>query len=114
MQEGALDVYTTSIQMKKNRPGLMLTCMCKTEEKERFLSLIFHHTTTLGVREYECRRYKLTRRMRENDTLYGPVRVKKSSGYGVEREKLEYEDLARIAREQNLSLREVKEIIGNR
>lgn len=106
--EGALDVYTMPIGMKKNRSGILFTCMCKKEDKDKMLSLIFKHTTTLGVREYESKRYTLHREMVEKETPYGKVCVKKVTGYGVAREKAEYEDLAKIAREQGLSIEEIR------
>ena len=65
------------------------------------------HTTTLGVREFPCRRYTLSRAAKRVNTPYGAVRKKVSSGYGVHREKYEYDDLANIARENNLSLAEL-------
>lgn len=105
---GALEVYTIPIGMKKSRPGTLLTCMCRCNDKEKMVSLIFKHTTTLGIRESISRRYTLTRTMKEHETPYGVVREKVSEGYGVCREKLEYEDLAKIAREQGMSLEEVK------
>lgn len=108
MEAGALDVYTTSVQMKKNRPGIVLTCMCRNEEKEKFLQLMFQHTTTLGVREYTCRRYGLKRKTESRQTVLGEVHVKRTEGYGVLREKVEYEDLAKLAREKGFSLLEVK------
>lgn len=111
MREGALDVYTTSVFMKKNRPGFVLTCMCNKEEKEKFLQLIFKHTTTLGIREYTCNRYGLEREIRNVQTHYGPVRMKESRGYGIIRRKLEYEDLVHIAEEHNQSLEDVQEEI---
>ena len=104
---GALDVYTTAVGMKKNRPGILLSCMCKAEKREKMLRLIFLHTTTLGVREYHCNRYTLHRSMHTVDTPYGSVRVKRVSGWGVTREKAEYEDLAKIAREQGIALRDI-------
>ncbi len=113
MEEGALDVYITSIGMKKSRPGVMLTCMCPTSEKERFTSLLFRHTTTLGIREYTCRRYTLNRKSETLSTPYGPVRVKTASGYGISRKKAEYEDLKRIADETGLSLREIRKQIAH-
>lgn len=58
---GALDVYFTNIGMKKSRPGVKLTCMCREKQRERMLECIFKHTTTLGVREYACKRYELGR-----------------------------------------------------
>ena len=114
MKEGAFDVYTTNIQMKKNRPAIMLTCMCAKEDREKFLTLILKHTTTLGVREYTCKRYGLKREIREVETIYGTVRVKVASGYGITKEKPEYEDMARIAKEKKISLAEIeKEIYKN-
>lgn len=114
MEEGAFDVYTTNIQMKKNRPAVMLTCMCAKEDREKFLTLILKHTTTLGVREYTCKRYGLKREIREVETIYGTVRVKVASGYGITKEKPEYEDMARIAKEKKISLAEIeKEVYKN-
>ena len=107
LSAGALDVFCTPIQMKKSRPGVMLTVLCDTEQKETMCSLLFCHTTTLGVRETRKRRYTLKRSIRTLSTRYGEVRRKRAEGYGVTREKIEYEDLARIARAQNLSLAEV-------
>lgn len=104
MDNGALDVFTTAIGMKKSRPGIMLTVLCRSEDKEKLLPLIFRHTTTLGVRENTLRRYTLNRRVETIQTPYGPVRQKVATGYGVERKKYEYEDLARLVREHNLSL----------
>lgn len=111
MREGALDVYVTPVQMKKNRPGWVLTCMCPREDKDRFLRLMFRHTTTLGVREYVCRRYGLERSVQVRQTPWGEVRVKQSRGYGVDREKAEYEDLAGIARERGISLGEARRVV---
>lgn len=105
---GALDVYFTNIGMKKSRPGVMLTCMCRAAQREEMLSCIFKNTTTLGVREYTCERYTLNRSMRTVDTDHGSVRIKTSEGYGIRREKAEYDDCARIARETGMSLDEVK------
>ena len=108
---GALDVYFTNIGMKKSRPGVMLTCMCREEQREELLSCLFRHTTSLGIREYTCSRYTLSREFETRETPYGSVHVKRSSGYGSTHEKAEYEDLKKIAEEQNLSLREVKKLL---
>ena len=107
MEHGALDAFTVPIGMKKSRPGVMLTVLCKEANKEEMVRLIFQHTTTLGIREKRCQRHILDRRMESVDTPYGKVHRKISTGYGVQRTKYEYNDLARIAREQNLSLFEV-------
>ena len=107
MEHGALDAFTVPIGMKKSRPGVMLTVLCKEANKEEMVRLIFRHTTTLGIREKRCQRHILDRRMESVDTPYGKVHRKVSSGYGVQRTKYEYNDLARIAKEQNLSIFEV-------
>ena len=109
---GALEVYTIPIGMKKSRPGILLTCMCRCNDKEKMVSLLFKHTTTLGIRESISKRYTLTRTMKEHETPYGVVHEKVSEGYGVCRGKLEYEDLAKIAREQGMSLEDAKKLIG--
>lgn len=105
---GALDVYFTNIGMKKSRPGVKLTCMCREKQRERMLECIFKHTTTLGVREYACKRYELGRSEKAVRTQDGEVRVKISSGYGVVREKAEYEDLAAIARKSGKTIAQIR------
>ena len=111
---GALDVYTTAVGMKKNRPGILLTCMCKEIQREEMIRLLFLHTTTLGVRESVCNRYTLKRTMKTEETIYGGVRIKEVSGWGIKRQKAEYEDLARIAREQKMSIAQVRACVENR
>lgn len=113
IQEGALDAYTTAAGMKKSRPGLLLTCLCRPEDADRMEDLMLLHTTTLGVRRIDCRRKKLNRRVEEIDTPWGTVRRKISegmtaSGIPIRREKAEYEDLARISRETGMSLQEIR------
>ena len=104
---GALDVYFTSIGMKKSRPGVKLTCMCRERQREQMLECIFKHTTTLGVREYVCKRYELGRSEKTVRTQDGEVRVKTSSGYGAVREKAEYEDLAALARKSGKTIAQI-------
>ena len=108
MENGAVDVYTTSIGMKKSRPGIMLNVMCRSEDKERIAKLIFQHTTTIGIRQYTCNRMTLRRRKEFVNTKFGKVRVKRSEGYGVEREKAEYEDIRNIANNTGMSLMEIR------
>lgn len=108
---GAPEVFTTPIGMKKNRPGVMLTVLCREEQREEMVRLLFRHTTTLGIRETPHRRYCLTRRTEAVSTPYGSVACKISQGYGVTRCKPEYDDLAKIAREQGCSLEEVSKTI---
>ena len=112
-EAGALDAFTTPIGMKKNRPGVMLTVLCKPDDREKLLRCLFRHTATLGVRESLCPRYTLRRGFRTAETEAGPVRVKTAEGWGVRREKPEYEDLARIARERGISLREAAALAEN-
>ena len=109
---GALDVFFTNIGMKKSRPGVMLTCMCRLEQRDTMLSCMFRHTTSLGIRESVCNRYTLSREFEPRETPYGPVMIKRSSGYGTVREKPEYEDLKTIAEKQNLTLREVRKLLS--
>lgn len=108
---GALDVYTVPIGMKKSRPGILIRVLCKEQEKEKILGLIFRHTTTIGVRESKMQRYVLDRKVTAVETPYGTVHRKDSAGYGVKRTKYEYEDLAVIAREKGVSLGEVAALI---
>ena len=113
LEAGALDVFTTPIGMKKSRPGMMISLICPVEDRERFAAMMLKYTSSIGIRENTCRRYVLRREVEKRETAYGAVRVKRSSGYGVEREKYEYEDLAAIAREQGLSLRELRDLLNN-
>ena len=108
LEAGALDVFTTAIGMKKGRPGWMLTCLARLRDRERLIRLLFAHTTTLGVRETLCARYVLDRSQETVHTKYGDVRVKRAQGWGVERKKPEYEDLARLARERGIPLEEAR------
>ncbi len=108
LSAGALDVYTVAVGMKKNRPGTLIRVLCKPADRDRLVEAVFRHTTTLGLREAETSRHVLRRRIDEADTAVGPVRVKRSEGYGVERTKIEFEDLARIARERDISLGEAR------
>ncbi len=100
LENGALDAYYVPIGMKKSRPGVMLCCLCKFEDTERLAGIMLRHTTSLGVRITGYQRMTLPRTIKTVETPYGAVRVK-SSG---EVSKPEYEDLARIARENNLTL----------
>ena len=108
---GANEVFTIPIGMKKSRPGTLIRVMCKERDREKMLRLIFKYTSTIGVRETPTHRYILDRRIETVETPYGEVRRKISSGYGVVRAKYEYEDLAKIAHEQGLSMEEVKKLL---
>lgn len=110
-EAGALEVYAVPVQMKKSRPGIMLSVMCREKDKDKMLKLIFRYTTTIGVRETVSHRYTLSRTIETVSTEFGEVRKKVSAGYGVIKEKFEYEDIARIAREQDMSLSAVTDLI---
>lgn len=105
---GAFEVYTVPVGMKKSRPGTLLRVMCDPQKKEEMVRLMYRYTTTIGVRETVTRRFVLDRSIKTIVTPYGDVRVKESAGYGVTRRKLEYEDIAKIAREQGRSIAEIR------
>ena len=105
---GAFEVFTVPVMMKKSRPGHLIKILCDETHREAILETIFKHTTTIGVREVLCSRYILDRKITGVPTKYGNIRRKEVSGYGTNRAKYEYEDLAKIAREQNLSIDEIK------
>ena len=107
-ENGAREVYTVAVGMKKSRPGILLEVLCAPEDKERIIRTIFRHTTTIGIRETEYNRYILDRREEERETKYGTVHVKHSEGYGVIREKYEYGDLMELAKDRDISLDELR------
>lgn len=97
MREGALDVFTTPVGMKKNRPGILITCLCRPEDKEKFAKLIFENTTTIGIRYCLKDRFVLERREETVTTKYGDVKIKISEGFGVKKVKPGYDDVSGIA-----------------
>lgn len=111
MDAGALDVYFTPIQMKKSRPAVMLSVLCRTKDAERLSDIILMETSTIGIRIQELERIILKREIRAVQTELGEVRVKSVSVGGLERVQPEYEDCAKIARENNRSIQEVYEIV---
>lgn len=105
---GALDVYSTPVQMKKNRPGQLLTLLCEPATADRLVDLLFRETTTLGVRTYEARRRVLERETVSVETPYGAVRMKLARMNGsVLNAAPEYEDCRRIASERRVPLKQV-------
>ncbi len=108
LEEGALDAFGMPVQMKKNRPGMLLTVLCKPEDTGRLTQLIFTETTTLGVRRRDEVRQTLARRWENVRTQWGEVRIKIASMNGsVTNFAPEYEDCRRIAREQHVPLKTV-------
>lgn len=105
---GALDVFSTSVQMKKNRPGVLVTILCEQARVARMIDLVFRETTTIGVRTYDARRKVLDRELVPVATPFGEVRVKISRMNGsVLNATPEYEDCQRIAAEKGIPLRQV-------
>ncbi len=113
MKAGARDVRITPIVMKKGRSAHLLTVMCTDDEteKERFARLLFRYTTTIGIREIISSRFILDRMTGDTDTPYGNVRYKYVTGYGTSRFKIEYDDLARIAAEKDLSIAGARDLV---
>ncbi len=108
LAEGALDVFSVPVQMKKSRPGALLTVLAKMEDANRLTRLIFAETTTLGVRRREEQRQTLSRRWQTVDTTWGPVRIKIANLNGtVSNYAPEYEDCRALAEAQHVPLRTV-------
>ena len=109
---GAADVYTTPIGMKKSRPGILLTVICRTEDADRLAKEMMKHTTTLGIRRQDLSRYVLRREIESVSTGYGEIRVKRAAGMGIQREKPEYEDVAAAARANQVPLSTVRRAVS--
>ena len=107
LEEGALDVYTLPGCMKKGRPGWQLVALCDPAHKDPLIHQVFALTSTTGLRVRTCEKHVLDYSITTRETPYGPVRVKKAQGYGVHRSKPEYEDMARIAREHKITLKQI-------
>jgi pyridinium-3,5-bisthiocarboxylic acid mononucleotide nickel chelatase len=109
-EAGALDVYTTAIQMKKNRPGVILTVLCRAGEVDAIEETLFRETTTLGVRRWPVSRHVLARQAHTVETAWGPVEGKIGFvGAGDPRFAPEFESCRHIAAEHHVPLREVYE-----
>jgi uncharacterized protein (TIGR00299 family) protein len=108
LAEGALDVFSVPVQMKKSRPGALLTVLAKLEDANRLTKTIFAETTTLGVRRREEQRQTLSRRWETVDTTWGPVRIKIANMNGtVSNYAPEYEDCRTLAEAQHVPLRTI-------
>jgi len=113
MAAGALEVYTVPIGMKKSRPGTKICVLCKEKEKKGLVQAIFKHTTTLGIRKKQTQRYLLERSMKEEESPLGKIHYKEAGGWGISRKKYEYDELAALARKNKMSLREVRQKLGD-
>ena len=104
---GALDVFAVPIQMKKNRPGVLLSVICDGEKAAELEAILFRETGTFGVRRTTATRTKLQREAVTVETPWGPVKAKRGFRAGFEVLTPEYDDCARVAREHNVPLRDV-------
>ena len=105
---GALDVFATPVQMKKGRPGMMVTVLCERGLRDRLAEMMLQETTTIGVRMNDVRRRTLEREAVTVSTPWGAVEVKIArQGDEVLNVAPEYEDCSRIAREKNVPLKQV-------
>jgi uncharacterized protein (DUF111 family) len=105
---GALDVFATPVQMKKNRPGVLLSVICEGGKAGELEAVLFRETATFGVRRHTAERTKLRREAVTVPTPWGPVKAKRGwRADGFEVLTPEYEDCARVAREHGVPLREV-------
>lgn len=109
LEAGALDVSYAPVYMKKNRPGVVLTCLCRPADGDRLAAEMLRYTGTFGVRRTDCARYALTVSRETAETVYGPVSRKTGTGYGLVKSKPEYDELAKIAGERDLALETVRE-----
>ncbi|HKV37173.1 MAG TPA: nickel pincer cofactor biosynthesis protein LarC [Pyrinomonadaceae bacterium] len=111
-EQGALDCYFTPVQMKKNRPGVLLSVLCEPDKKESLLNLLFTETTTLGVRSYEVKRRALQRSMMQVETQYGPIDVKVAHLNGrVVNEMPEFDQVRAAAKKAGVALKVVEDAV---
>lgn len=104
LDSGALDCFITPIMMKKGRPAYMLTVLCNHSDTDKFVRLIFKHTTTIGIRKYTPSRYTLDRTL----TDCGGVQIKRSEGFGEIKQKPEFDNVKKIAIEKDISIFEAR------
>lgn len=104
---GAKDAYIKPIVMKKSRPAFEFTVICSPADKDELTRQMFKHTTTLGIRQIECARAILNRKIYEKNG----VRIKRSHGYSTQTEKIEFDDIVKIAEENDISVFEAKKMI---
>jgi uncharacterized protein (TIGR00299 family) protein len=110
LELGALDCYLTPTQMKKNRPGILLSILCRPAEREQFLQMIFKETTTIGARSYQVMRRALARETVRVETQFGPIDVKVASlNNGVVNAMPEFEQCQAAAKNASVALRAVQE-----
>jgi uncharacterized protein (TIGR00299 family) protein len=108
LKAGALDVFYTPVQMKKNRPGVLLTVVCPLDKANDLIELVFAQTTTIGLRSYQAQRRVLKRSLVTVDSPLGPIRVKVAELNGrMLNAAPEYEDCQRLASDKGVPLKQV-------
>lgn len=112
LEAGAVDVSYAPVYMKKDRPGVVLTCLCRPGDADRLAREILRHTSTFGVRRTDCPRYAMSVSSAEVETVYGSVPRKTGTGYGLVKSKPEYEAMAEAARLHGVPLAEVRRACG--
>ena len=112
LEAGAVDVSYAPVYMKKDRPGVVLTCLCRPEDADRLAREMLRHTSTFGVRRTDCPRYAMSVSSAEVETVYGSVPRKTGTGYGLVKSKPEYEAMAESARLHGVPLAEVRRACG--
>lgn len=114
LDEGANEVFTVPVGMKKSRNGILIKVICNEDKRSDLIRSIFKHTTTLGIREMTFQRNVLKRNIVTEETKFGKIRKKISEGYGVRREKYEHDDLERIARENGISIEQLRKELAEK
>jgi uncharacterized protein (DUF111 family) len=105
---GALDVFLTPIQMKKNRPGTQISVLCQKQEVHKARDILFTETSTLGIREISLQRHSLKREIQTIETPFGSVRIKVAHlPQGEIKFAPEYEDCRKLAAESGVALHEI-------
>ena len=112
LEAGAVDVSYAPVYMKKNRPGVVLTCLCRPGDADRLAREMLRHTSTFGVRRTDCSRYAMSVSSEAVETGYGTVPRKTGIGYGLVKSKPEYEAMAEAARMHGVPLAEVRRACG--
>lgn len=111
-ENGALDVFYTPIYMKKNRPAVKMTVLCRKDSEEKILDIIFRETSTIGVRKIDTKRYCMSRETLKVGTQYGEVRVKVSRAGEIQKYSPEFEDCREIAEKYGIPLINVYDIVN--
>ncbi len=109
LSNGALDAFIRPCIMKKGRPGFELTCLTRKDDTEDISMTILAHTSTIGLRIHEAKRYAMSSRFETYRTDFGDVRIKVSEGFGLRKWKPEYNDLVRAADGNGVTLKEVRD-----